>query len=161
MRESSWYQPWVALAFFSASLNVVWELLAMSFYVTRTTSGTGGGIVMCLIAALGDVGITLVSYAVAATIGTRRWVCRPTVSPFAVYLAVGLVVTVASEYVNVYILHRWSYPPRMWTVAGVAVLPLVQWMLLPPIVLRLARRHLSRTSTVYETGEGERSKSRG
>ena len=69
-RELPWYQPWMALALFSASLNVVWEMLAMSFYDTRTTSGIGGGIAMCLMATLGDVGITLVSYAVTSMFTT-------------------------------------------------------------------------------------------
>lgn len=148
-REVPWYQPWVTLALFGASLNVVWEMLAMSFYDTRTTSGTGGGIAMCLMATLGDVGIALVSYAVAAMMSTRRWIFRPTVLPFVIYLAVGLVMTTAFEYINVHTLHRWSYAPRMWTVAGIAVLPLLQWLVLPPVVLRLARRYSSSASTVH------------
>ena len=49
-------------------------------------------------------------------------------------------MTIAFEYINVQALHRWSYAPGMWIVAGVAVLPLLQWMLLPPIMLRLVNR---------------------
>ena len=136
-----WYQPWVALATFSAVLNFLWEMVAMPAYEVRSTSAAGVGIAMCLLATLGDVGITVVSYAVAASSATRRWLMRPTIAPLLTYLAVGLVMTIAFEYVNVYILHRWSYAPRMQVMAGIGVLPLLQWIVFPPIVLWLARRH--------------------
>lgn len=138
-----WYQPWAALAAFSAVLNFIWEMVVMPAYETRSTSGAGIGIAMCLLATLGDVGITLGSYAAAASITTRRWLCRQTFASFATYLALGLVLTIAFEYVNVYVLHRWSYAPRMPVVAGIGVLPLLQWLVLPPIVLWLARRHVA------------------
>ena len=137
-----WYQPWAALATFSAVLNFMWEMVVMPAYETRSTSAAGIGIAMCLLATLGDVGITLGSYGVAASITTGRWLCRQTFASFATYLAVGLVLTIAFEYVNVYVLHRWSYAPRMLVVAGIGVLPLLQWLVLPPIVLWLARRHI-------------------
>lgn len=138
-----WYQPWVALATFSAVLNFLWEMVVMPAYGTRSTSAAGIGIGMCLLATLGDVGITLGSYAVAASIATRRWLTRPAIALFLTYLAVGLVMTIAFEYVNVYMLHRWSYAPRMQVMAGIGVLPLLQWIVLPPIVLWLARRHFA------------------
>ena len=141
--EWPWYQPWARLALFSASLNVVWEMLAMSFYDGRT-SGTGIGIAMCLTAALGDVGIALGAYAIAARLSTRQWIVRPTLLPFMTYVACGLVVTILSEYLNVHILQRWSYRSQMLTVAGVAMLPMLQWLVLPPIVLLLSRQHLHR-----------------
>lgn len=143
-----WYQPWAALAFFSVLLNFVWEMVVMPAYETRSASATGVWIVMCLVATLGDVGITLGSYAVAKMITTRRWLTRPTLVPFVTYLAVGLVMTIAFECVNVNVLHRWSYAPRMLVVAGIGVLPLLQWLVLPPIVLWLARRHLASALTV-------------
>ena len=138
-----WYQPWVALATFSAVLNFLWEMVVMPAYGTRSTSAAGIGIAMCVLATLGDVGITLGSYAVAASIATRQWLMRSTIAPFLTYLAVGLVMTIAFEYVNVYMLHRWSYAPRMQVMAGIGVLPLLQWIVLPPIVLWLARRHFA------------------
>ena len=138
-----WYQPWVALATFSAVLNFLWEMVVMPAYGTRSTSAAGIGIAMCVLATLGDVGITLGSYAVAASIAPRRWLTRPAIAPCLTYLAVGLVMTIAFEYVNVYMLHRWSYAPRMQVMAGIGVLPLLQWIVFPPIVLWLARRHFA------------------
>lgn len=149
-----WYQPWAALALFSALLNVVWELVFVSFYETRTASAAGVGIaVCCLVATLGDVGIALAAYAAAATITTRRWLHRQALAPFATYLTVGLIITIALEVVSVYVLRRWSYGPRMPTVARIGALPLLQWLLLPPIVLWLARRHLAGALFVYPPQE--------
>ena len=144
-----WYQPWAALATFSAVLNFIWEMVVMPAYETRSTSGAGIGIAMCLLATLGDVGITLGSYAAAASITTRRWLIRPSLAPCLTYLAVGLVLTIAFECVNVYVLHRWSYAPRMPVVAGIGVLPLLQWLVFPPIVLWLARRHVASALMEY------------
>ena len=138
-----WYQPWASLATFSAVLNFLWEMVVMPAYETRSTPAAGVGIAMCLLATLGDVGITLGSYAVAASITTRRWLLRPGLASFATYLAVGVVMTIAFEYVNVYVLHRWSYAPLMLVVAGIGVLPLLQWCVFPPVVLWLARRHIA------------------
>ena len=140
-----WYQPWAALATVSAVLNFIWEMVVMPAYETRSTSAAGIGITMCLVATLGDVGITLGSHAVATMTATRRWLLRPSLASLATYLAVGVVLTIAFEYVNVYVLHRWSYAPRMWTVVGIGLLPVVQWLVLPPIVLMVARRQLAGT----------------
>lgn len=145
-----WHQPWVALATFSALLNFVWEMVVMPAYETGSTPDAGVGIAMCLLATLGDVGITLGSYAVAGSITTRWWLTRPTIASFLTYLAVGLVLTTVLEYANVYVLHRWSYAPRMPVVAGIGVLPLLQWIVFPPIVLWMARRHLASAQSVKQ-----------
>lgn len=144
-----WYQPWAGLATVSAVLNFVWEMVVMPAYETRSTSAAGIGITMCLVATLGDVGITLGSHAVATMIATRRWLLRPNLAAFATYMAVGVVMTIAFEYVNVYVLHRWSYAPRMGTVMGIGLWPLVQWLVLPPIVLMVVRRHLAGTPPAH------------
>jgi len=60
-------------------------------------------------------------------------------------VATGLVVTAALEMCNVYVLHRWAYGVEMPRVFGVGITPLLQWLLLPPATLWLARRHLGWT----------------
>ena len=138
-----WHEPWAALVIFSALLNVVWEVLAISFYETVPSATTGHGFpVGCLLAAMGDVGITLIAYGTASAIGTRRWIFRPSIATFATFLGIGLLVTILFEYVNVSVLHRWSYGSGMPMIAGIGTLPLLQWLVLPPIVIWLARRHL-------------------
>ena len=149
-----WHQPWAALALFSFLLNYVWETLAVSFYDMHATAPVALGIaVACLQATLGDVGITLTSFAGAAMFATRRWLFRPALATLAVYLGLGVAITIVFEYVSVYVLHRWVYAAAMPTVFGIGTLPLVQWLVLPPIILWLARRHLAGVPPAFPESE--------
>ncbi len=139
-----WHQPWMSLAMFSLLLNLPWELLAMSSYILPPRpENTTRFPVDCIQASLGDVVITLVSFAVASLVARRQWLSTPSRLAIATYLGAGLGATVVLEYVNVDLLRRWAYAPGMPTIAGIGTLPLAQWILLPPIVLWLARRHLA------------------
>jgi len=68
-------------------------------------------------------------------------------------VASGLFLTIIFEYVNVYVLHRWSYRSDIPTFMGIGVLPLLQWLVLPPIVFSLTRRHLAGAQTVQPPEE--------
>ena len=125
-------------------INLVWELSAASFYeaharLPNATSLSSG----CVLASLGDVGITLVSFAVASLGATSQWLFRHTARAWATYLGAGLTITIVLEYVNVYVLHRWKYGSGMPVIAGIGTLPLAQWLILPPLIVWLARRHLA------------------
>lgn len=54
----------------------------------------------------------------------------------------GLLITAPLDWINVYILRRWTYAPHMPVLAGIGLVPLVQGMVIPPVVLWLAARHL-------------------
>lgn len=60
------------------------------------------------------------------------------------FIMIGLVATVISERVNVYLFKSWSYNALMpvipWIRAGLT--PFLQWMILPPVVILLVRHHL-------------------
>ena len=58
------------------------------------------------------------------------------------YLAVGLVVTLVFEVVNVYVAHRWSYASAMPLVLGIGLSPIAQWLIVPTVTLVLARRYV-------------------
>ena len=136
------HQPWIALALFSFLVHFAWEMLAVPFYVAIATAPHAEAVVACFRATVGDVGITLTSYAAASAVGTKRWMVRTTPSLLAIYLGIGLVVTAVLEHVSVHVLHRWAYAAVMPTIGGIGLVPLVQWLALPPITLWLARRHL-------------------
>lgn len=64
--------------------------------------------------------------------------------PFAVYLGIGIAITVVMEHLAIEILDRWSYAegaPAL-PLLGTGLAPLLQWLLLPPLALSLTRRHL-------------------
>lgn len=142
--RTPWYQPWLALTASSVLLNGTWEWFARAYYEMPAGSASLGALrAGCLLATLGDAAITNASYAVASAIGTRYWLRRPSMRPIVLYLGVGLLATIVLEYVNVNVLHRWAYVTGMPVVAGLGALPLLQWLLLPPIVLVVVRRYLA------------------
>lgn len=59
-------------------------------------------------------------------------------------MIVGLGLTVGFEYYYTNISLRWAYSELMPLVPpfGTGLLPLIQWAIIPPIVLWLSRRHL-------------------
>ena len=137
------WQPWNALALFSFLLHFVWEMLSVPFYTGMGQRSHAAGVRCCVVASLGDVAIALLAYGVVATIRTRRWVMSPDAGARTGFVIVGVGITVLFEYVSVYRLARWSYAPAMPLVAGIGVVPIAQWIVLPLVTLWLTRRHLA------------------
>lgn len=83
----------------------------------------------------GDVGIALESFwGAASSCGGRHWAGKPSASPLAVFLAIGLVSTIVLEFANTAILNRWSYAnemPRL-PVLGTGLARILQWLIAPP-----------------------------
>ena len=125
-------------------LNLAWEVAQLPFYAfapgTRPLE-IAWDVVHCT---AGDVGIALGSFG-AAALATRdvQWPMKQPWLGLAIAIGVGLVWTVHSEWQNVYVRLAWSYAPSMPTISGVGLLPLLQWLVLPPLVL-LATRHRRR-----------------
>lgn len=136
-------QPWAALAVGAFALNFTWEMLQAPLYENMKGLPFWTAAWSCTKASAGDVVIALLAYGgVAVRAGSRAWLLRPRAAHVAGYLAVGLVLTVVLEIVNVQALGRWTYGPRMPRVLGVGLAPLAQWLLVPLAVLWLTRRYL-------------------
>jgi hypothetical protein len=108
-------QPWLAVAGFAPLLHFAWEMLQAPLYAGMAMSAHWTAVLECGRA-------------------TRR--------AWAAYLATGLGLTLLIEAASVYWLGRWAYAPEMPKILGMGAMPLMQWLLLPPIVLWLAARHL-------------------
>jgi hypothetical protein len=140
MRAQSAPQP-VAWAVWALALNLAWEAAQLPFYSFAPTAGPleiAWAVIHCTV---GDVGVALGSFG-AAALATRHleWPVRRPWLGLAVALVVGLVWTIQSEWQNVYVRGAWAYAPSMPTVSGVGVLPILQWLLLPPVGLVMVRR---------------------
>ena len=139
------WQPWAALAAASLGLHFVWEMLQAPLYQGMLTMPLSGATRVCAQASAGDAVITLAAYAlVAFAVRSRAWMTHPRVGHIAAYLAIGLAVTIALEYLNVYGLGRWSYSAAMPRVLGVGLAPLAQWIIVPIVILWFMRRYLRR-----------------
>ena len=132
------YLPWLA------GLNLAWEALQIPLYTIWTEASAGSIAFAIFHCTLGDVLIGSASLALALILGREgplaRWHWRRIVGAM---LILGPGYTVFSEWLNT-TLFRWSYSEMMPTItlAGVTlgVSPLLQWLVVPPLALYLARR---------------------
>jgi hypothetical protein len=92
--------------------------------------------------------ITLIAHG-TVVLGTRdrNWVMAPSTLQLALFIGVGVAVTAVIEWLatNGHWLQTWTYAAGMPVVPGIGigVLPLLQWVLLPPLILWFARRQLA------------------
>jgi hypothetical protein len=130
---------------FSFLLNLAWELWQVSFFQGMAEQPHGAGVKACTQATLGDAGIALAAFWITAFIaGTKSWIMQPRRSDIAIFIGVGLVATIIFETLATGALERWAYSdamPRL-PILGTGLLPLLQWLALPPLVLWFVRRQV-------------------
>lgn len=138
--------PEANVAVFAFLLNYPWEFWQVPFFAGMAAAPHWEAVLICTRAAFGDAVIALIAYwIVAATVGSRGWVLRPGAVARIGYVAAGVAITILMERLATGPLGRWAYDSAMPIVPGLAVglLPLLQWTVLPPLVLWLVRRHLT------------------
>jgi len=147
MSAGSWSRiPEAPLALFAFLLHFAWEMLQAPAFEGMAEMPHWQAAKLCLSATKGDVVIALAAFWSASLVGrSRRWLARLQPLPLLVYMAVGLAATVALELYHKSITHRWSYSDLMPLVPpfGTGLLPLLQWLVIPPAALWLAKRHLA------------------
>jgi len=128
---------WSALAF---ALNLPWEIAHVRLY-TLWASADGLSVAWALFhCTLGDVVIALAMFVLAVVlIGDKDWpVSRPWAGG-ALVVTGALVYTAWSEWYNVYRAGSWSYTATMPLVFGIGLSPLLQWLVLPPVMVAVYR----------------------
>lgn len=98
LRREQWLdQPEIHLALFCFLFAFVWEMWQMPFYDVGDIT-VMEAVRTCTLATVGDAVLMVVSYSVVSlATRSRRWLLTPRVWMVALYLAVGLVVTVLFE----------------------------------------------------------------
>jgi len=135
--------PEFGIVVFSFLLNFVWEMLQVPTYAGVDTMPHWQGVKMCTAATLGDVGFTLAAFWVTSLAAhSRYWFVRAHRRHIALYLAIGIALTVAFEYHYVNISKRWVYSELMPIVPlfDIGLGPLLQWLIVPPLVIWFTRR---------------------
>ncbi|MGH7365438.1 MAG: hypothetical protein ACREK9_03430 [Candidatus Rokuibacteriota bacterium] len=138
--------PETSIAIFAFLLNLTWEFAQVPLFAGMPSAQHWGAILVCGRATLGDVVIALVAYwAIAASAGARSWVLRPTAAQLTGFVAAGVLITIFMEWLATQVLGRWMYAETMPVVPllGVGLSPLLQWIVLPPIVVWFVRRQLT------------------
>jgi hypothetical protein len=121
---------------FALLLNFPWEVLQAPLFVGMAGQPHVDAMLSCLRASLGDAAIMLLGYvAVALASGDRWWGLAPTGRRLAVFMAIGLTITIVIERLATAGLwfQNWTYSEAMPVVpgTGLGVAPLLQWVLLP------------------------------
>lgn len=128
-----------ALALVAFAIHFAWEMGHARWYATMNELPFWTATAWCARAALWDVAISACAFVAAAlAIRSWRWPRALELLPVAIYIASGLAVTIAIEWWAVSI-GRWRYAPGMATVAGVGVSPLLQWIVVPVVLIAVAR----------------------
>ena len=137
--------PETNVALFAFLLNLPWEMWQIPLFKGMPSLAHWDGVILCTRAALGDAVIALLAFwLVAAISGTRSWMRRPSAVTLGAFVASGLIVTIALEYWATQVGGRWEYAdamPRL-PLLGTGLAPLLQWLLIPPLVAWLVRRQI-------------------
>jgi hypothetical protein len=124
-------------------LNFFWEVIHTSFY-TLKESPFKILLSAWLHCAWVDVIITTGAFwLVSLLCRSRRWFLRLSQVNFLGFILIGLIYTFISEWANVHIFNTWVYNESMPMIpwARVGLTPILQWVIVPSIVILLARNY--------------------
>ena len=138
--------PEFNILIFSFLLNLAWEFWQIPFFRGMAEQPHWLGVKTCTLATLGDAGIALAAFWVTAGYAkTRHWIFRPRAIQIGIFVGFGVAVTMIFEVLSTRLLGRWAYVEAMPTfpLLGVGLVPVLQWLVIPPLVLWFARRQRS------------------
>lgn len=137
--------PEINVVFFSFAFHFIWELIQIPAYAGLAEINHWQGVLICSQATAGDVGIALAAFWTTSIVAhSRLWITTPTLAQITIFLSFGVAVTIALEYVNTQLTHRWAYSDLMPVVPllGTGLSPLLQWVFVPLLVLFVVRRQI-------------------
>jgi hypothetical protein len=137
--------PELNIAIFSFLLNFLWEMQQMPFFQISSEFSCLDTIRNCTLATIGDVGISLTAFWVVAVASkSRQWFRQLHWWQLSSFVLVGIVITVMFEALATGVLDIWKYGEIMPILPffGTGLLPLLQWLLIPPIIVWFVKRQL-------------------
>ena len=135
--------PEIPIAMYGLLLNFVWEVVQCPFlFVGMGHSTHASGVQMCLQATIGDMNILLAAFWVTALASPRRrsWLVQPRGWERGLFIAIGVAITIVYELLATRVWGLWAYSDAMPVLFGVGLAPVAQWLVIPPLVVWLARR---------------------
>jgi hypothetical protein len=140
--DQSAYLKQALLVFIVAvTLNYLWEVAQAPLYLGLENWNSVWW--HCFVAALGD-GVLVLLIFVVGWITFRRfdWYAYSNSRVLAVMLVTGLFIGIGIEWVAIKMLGRWAYTVDMPLLPGlnVGLVPVLQMLLLPPVIFRIAAR---------------------
>jgi hypothetical protein len=122
-------------------LHLIWEIGQLPFYTIWQEASVWRIALYVAHCVLGDVMIATLAYlAVALASRQADWPRQRPWAGGAMLVALGLGYTVFSEWYNVYRAGAWAYAEIMPRILGIGLTPLLQWLVVPIVMLVLIRR---------------------
>ena len=138
--------PETNIVLFGFLISFPWEMLQAPLYVGMAQAPHWSATLRCLVATLGDCVLFLLAFGMTGAIfRNRHWIRAATFLQVFWFTAIGLTVTVLIEAAAVRgIGWNWRYTalmPRL-PLLGTGLSPVLQWLILPPLMIRLVRGQL-------------------
>ena len=134
----------VHLVILAWPINFAWEMAQAYLYAPMGTVREATW--QCLVASLWDVAIVLgIAGVTSLVFGGTAWLAERRLAAFVTTAFIGAAVAIAIEW-RALALERWAYGSRMPVIPGltVGIVPILQMVLLPPVIFLLVRTTLSR-----------------
>ncbi|WP_310386283.1 hypothetical protein [Roseateles sp.] len=117
-------------------MNLAWEIAHVRLYTIWATAdgfGVAGALLHC---SLGDVVIALAMFAATGIVlRSADWpMSHPRTGSTLVVIG-AMAFTAWSEWYNVYGVGSWGYTASMPMIFGIGLSPLLQWLILPPLMV--------------------------
>jgi hypothetical protein len=145
--DPAWLQTLRAYLAALVPLMLAWEVAQLPLY-TIWRDGTAREIAFAVLHCTGgDALIGMGSLGTALLLaGTAEWPRARFWTVLVLTLVIGVGITVYLEWLNVEIKQAWAYTAAMPRLPplGTGLTPVLQWLLLPPLALVLARRAAGR-----------------
>jgi hypothetical protein len=135
--------PEINISIFGFLINFVWEIWQAPLFKSMDSLTHSEATLQCTLATLGDVVILLVAFWIIALITkSRRWIVHPKTIQVIGFIAIGVVITVVIEAIAIHVLNRWQYATVMpiLPILGTGIAPILQWLIIPPIILSMMSR---------------------
>ena len=132
---------------FALLLNYPWEFIQAPLFEGMAERPHWQAVKACTQAALGDAVIMLAAYWGVAVLGRgRAWIAAPGWRDVLLFSSIGVGITVVIEWLALQgaWLAGWTYSALMPVIPGLGVglVPVLQWVVLPPLVVALVARQL-------------------
>lgn len=135
--------PETNLFIFAFLLNFVFEVWQAPYYEFYGKPSLPEKINDLTHCTFGDAVIVLiVAWVVSALARSRYWLINPTPNLTLLFTGVGLLITLVIETYRVNVTKVYGVPVFAVPGLGMSSLAVLQWIILPPLVLTMARRHL-------------------
>lgn len=138
--------PELNISIFSFLLNFFWEVQQMPFFQISSEFSYFDTIKNCTFATVGDIGISLTAFWVIAVASkSRQWFRSAHWWQLSGFILVGIVITATFEALATKVLNLWEYADIMLILPffSTGLLPLLQWLLIPPMIIWFVKRQLS------------------